>query len=119
MRPVLSLDCTRPNEGTFDIVVIGGSAGGFTALRELVAALPSDFALPVVAMLHLPANGQPESALLKLPLPVQRLQDGDALVAGKLWICPPTSFVELLPDSTCVVSPITEGLMSRPIDRLL
>lgn len=118
MRPITSLACTPPEDGVYDVVVIGGSAGGFTALREVVASLPSDFPLPVVAMLHLAADGQPERVLQKLPLPVQRLQHGDSIAPGKLWTCPPASYVELLPDGTCVVSPITEGLMSRPIDRL-
>lgn len=119
MRPISSLDCTTIDDGVYDVVVIGGSAGGFTALRELVAALPCDFPLPVVAMLHLAADGQPEYALQKLPLPVKRLGNGHSVTPGKLWICPPASYVELLPDGSCVMSPITEGLICRPIDRLL
>ena len=34
------------------IVVIGVSAGGIEALRELVAGLPADFSTPIAIVLH-------------------------------------------------------------------
>lgn len=36
----------------YDIVVVGTSWGGLAALRELIAGLPGDFALPLVVVQH-------------------------------------------------------------------
>ena len=38
---------------TYDLVVIGASAGGIEALSTVVAGLPSDFAAPLVIAQHL------------------------------------------------------------------
>ncbi|KND57678.1 Chemotaxis protein methyltransferase CheR [Candidatus Burkholderia verschuerenii] len=73
MDPAELLRDTESADAAFDIVVIGASAGGVPALRELVDGLPADFPLPVVAMMHLPVGAQIEIALQRLPLPVQRL----------------------------------------------
>lgn len=40
----------------YSAVVIGASAGGIQALTRLLAALPEDFALPIMIALHLHAN---------------------------------------------------------------
>lgn len=100
------------------MVVVGASAGGIAALRELVDGLPSDFPLPVVAMLHLPPGAQTEIALRRLPLPVQRLTPGGSIPPGMLSLCPPNAYVDVFPDGTCVVSPIAGNELARPIDRL-
>ena len=38
-----------------DIVVIGASAGGISALKRLAAALPADFQAAVIIVLHVGA----------------------------------------------------------------
>ena len=43
--------CT--SEIRYDLVVVGSSAGGIEALSTLVAALPKDFAAPLVIAQHL------------------------------------------------------------------
>lgn len=42
-----------PGERRFKAVVVGGSAGGVKALAAMLAALPRDFALPILAVQHL------------------------------------------------------------------
>lgn len=37
-------------------VVIGASAGGVQALLALLPSLPADFALPILVVLHVPAD---------------------------------------------------------------
>lgn len=41
-------------ERRFEAIVIGASAGGVNALLGLLSALPDNFRLPIVAVLHLP-----------------------------------------------------------------
>lgn len=102
-----------------DVVVVGGSAGGLPALRSLVEGLQPGFPLPVLAMLHLPAGAEAEATLQRLPLRVERLEPGRVLEPGVLWMCPPRSAVELLPDGRCTISDSPGGALDRPIDRLL
>ena len=84
-----------------------------------MAGLSPEFPLPIVVMLHLPPAAAVEGVLANLPLRVERLQGGQQLTAGTVWMCPPRAFVELLPDGRCVVSDNPGGAMDRPIDRLL
>ena len=41
------------DSGRFGIVVVGASAGGHVAMREILRALPASFELPIVLVLHL------------------------------------------------------------------
>jgi len=118
MNGLPRLDETVPTEMAFDVVVVGASAGGQLALRKLVDGLPGGFAVRVLAMLHLPPGAEPESVLQRLPLPVERLPQGQTLAKGILWVCPPRCFVDLLPDGSCLVSDNPGGALHKPIDRL-
>lgn len=69
--PKIKALCTRPTAATarpvpvpaarprtavtgFDVVAIGSSTGGPSALREVLAALPASFPLPIVITQHMP-----------------------------------------------------------------
>src|SRR5215467_13238920 len=45
------------------------------------------------------------------------LDDASSLAPGKVLVCPPRSFVELLPNGSCRTSPCG-GAVERPMDRL-
>lgn len=104
---------------SFDLVVLGGSAGGLSALANILTRLPSGFPTPVVAMLHLPPDFDLGCFWRRQPLQIKWARAGAVLRPGAMLVCPPRSFVELLPDGTCVLSPCEGGAKERPIDRLL
>jgi len=81
-----------------DLVVIGASAGGVEALRQLVSCLPRDFGASVVAVLHLPAGGT--SVLPSIldragPLVARPAEDGAALEPGMIYVAVPDCHVQI------------------------
>lgn len=75
-----------------DIVVVGASAGGVEALRDLLRELPAGFPATVLVVLHVPAEGG--SALPTIlsrvsRLPARHARDDDALERGTILVAPP------------------------------
>ncbi|GGD85173.1 chemotaxis protein CheB [Caballeronia grimmiae] len=77
---------------TIDAIVIGASAGGVEALNLLLPALPREFALPVLIVVHV-RQGQP--SLLpglfaeRCSIPVQEPFDKDVIAPGVIYFAPP------------------------------
>ena len=75
-----------------DLVVIGASAGGVEALREIVGQLPADFPAAVLAVVHFPADG---TSLLPLilarrgPLAAVHGEEGAEIRPGTIYVVPP------------------------------
>jgi len=74
-----------------DIVAIGTSTGGPTALAELLPQFPADFPVPIVIVQHMPpvftrllADRLNRGARLK----VQEGREGKKVEAGQVWIAP-------------------------------
>jgi two-component system chemotaxis response regulator CheB len=71
------------------VLVIGASTGGPPALTRLLAALPADLGVPVLAVVHLPAE-YTEAFARRMdttsPLSVREASDGAPLVAGEVLI---------------------------------
>ncbi|MGY1831290.1 chemotaxis protein CheB [Geodermatophilus sp. SYSU D01180] len=75
-----------------DLVVIGASAGGVEALRDLLAGLPRDLPAAVLVVLHMPSTGR--SALPAIlgrvsALPVSAARDGMRLEPGTVVVAVP------------------------------
>ena len=82
----------QPKDRRVHTVVIGASAGGIEALRNLVAALPRDFSAAVLVVLHLPPKGTsvlPEILTRAGLLPAVRAEDGLAVEGGRIYVAPP------------------------------
>ena len=74
------------------IVVVGSSAGGLKALEALLAGLPGDYPLPVVAVQHRSRESTDAYADViagLTTLPVQEVEDHVALKAPGLYLAPP------------------------------
>jgi two-component system, chemotaxis family, protein-glutamate methylesterase/glutaminase len=75
-----------------DIVVIGASAGGFEALRELLGSLPFGLGAAILIVLHTSPDspGNTADVLERVGrLPVVHPHDGDDIVHGCVMVAPP------------------------------
>ena len=75
----------------YEIIVVGTSWGGLSALHQLIAGLPRDFAIPVVAVQHRHRQSGRCSSLLqdRTSLGVCDVEDKAPIVAGNVYIAPP------------------------------
>jgi two-component system, chemotaxis family, protein-glutamate methylesterase/glutaminase len=74
------------------LVVVGGSAGAWDALREILAGLPADLPAPVLVALHLaPGGGSrlPKYLDASGPLSARHARHGEPLQAGSILVAPP------------------------------
>ncbi len=75
----------------YDIVVVGGSLGGFQAVKLILGGLPREFPLPLAIVLH-----RGSDALGDLPgllqrysaLPVADAEDKEPIMAGRVYVAP-------------------------------
>jgi two-component system chemotaxis response regulator CheB len=101
----------------FDVVVIGASLGGFTALRRLLPALPGDFPAPIVIVQHLSAEFPSRFPELLAPysrLPVQWAGDGDQVAPGRVYVAPPRHHTEIHVGGRLVLSQTPKVDFARP-----
>nr|CAA9277613.1 Protein-glutamate methylesterase [uncultured Armatimonadetes bacterium] len=80
--------------------MVGASAGGVQALRQLVSHLPGGLPAAVLIVLHVPAGHPsrlPEILAGAGPLPAAHAQDGEAITPGRIYIAPPNRHLEVKP----------------------
>lgn len=87
--PSPALPASRSLPGS---VVIGGSAGALEVLRMIVRELPTSLSCPVVIVIHLPSHSSGLAELLgaDTSLPVKQAEDKEPMVAGTIYIAPPS-----------------------------
>jgi two-component system chemotaxis response regulator CheB len=103
------------------IVVIGTSAGGIEALRELAAGLPEDFAAPVCVVLHTsPQSPGVLDAILSRAgrLPASNAKDRQRLKAGHIYVAPPDCHLLIEPGIVRVTKGPRENRFRPAIDPL-
>jgi two-component system chemotaxis response regulator CheB len=90
-----------PSDGArFEVVGIGASTGGPTALRELFSRLPADFPFPILVVQHITAGftkGFVEWLQQHTPLEVRVADKEDRAVPGSILIAPEGRQLEALP----------------------
>jgi len=106
-----------PRLGAFRVVVIGSSAGGGKALREILSGLPADYGLPILVVQHLhPGDngGFAEHLDREIKVPVVTPCDKQKIVPGHVYVAPANYHVLLEQNGTIALS--TEGRVnwSRP-----
>lgn len=73
-------------------MVIGASAGGVEALRDLCAALPSDIPAALFVVWHIPSHSLGMLPRILQPvsqLPIANALDGQAIMPGTVTVAPP------------------------------
>lgn len=99
-----------------DIVVIGGSAGSHTALRQIMSDLPPDLPATILIATHVPSTspGYLAEALASAgPLPVTRAIDGQPLERGCVYTAVPDRHL-LLVDGIMRLGDGPRENMTRP-----
>jgi two-component system chemotaxis response regulator CheB len=99
------------------VIVVGGSAGALDALLSIVPALPATFRLPIVVVLHMSGdhpNLIPAILERASQLPVVEIEDKQPLVAGTIFVAPPSYHVLFERDHTLALSADDAVNFSRP-----
>jgi two-component system chemotaxis response regulator CheB len=104
-----------PND--IEIVAIGGSAGAVDVLTGVLATLPARGAVPVVVVVHLPADRPshlPAVLAGRCPAPVREAEDKEPVAAGTVYVAPPGYHLLIERERTFALSMDDAVLFSRP-----
>jgi two-component system chemotaxis response regulator CheB len=98
-------------------VVIGASAGAVQALQVVLPALPADYALPVLVVVHVP----PDRSNVLLPLfqakcriAVKEAEDKEAILGGVIYFAPSDYHLLVEADGSAALSWDEPVNYSRP-----
>jgi two-component system chemotaxis response regulator CheB len=79
-----------------ELVLIGGSAGSLTAIREIVSAFPANMPAAVIVVVHMSPRGKsvlPTLLEREGGLPARQLNDGDKLEPANIYVAVPDRHV--------------------------
>jgi two-component system chemotaxis response regulator CheB len=100
-----------------EAIVIGASAGALEALSAILPALPAEFRLPIVVVVHIPPDKHSVLAELfdaKCNLQVVEAEDKEPLQAGTIYFAPPDYHLLVEADKSFALSSDEAVLFSRP-----
>lgn len=100
-----------------EAVVIGASAGALEALSVILPALPAEFALPVIVVVHVPPDRHSLLAELfqaKCQVTVMEAEDKEPICAGTVYFAPSDYHLLVEVDRSLSVSSDEPVLFSRP-----
>jgi two-component system chemotaxis response regulator CheB len=106
-----------------EAVVIGASAGGIDALLALLPGLPAGFTLPVICILHMPADRESRLAELfaaRVALPVREALDKEEIRPATIYFAVPGYHLSIEQDHSFSLSCEAPVHFARPaIDVLM
>lgn len=100
-----------------EAVVIGVSAGAVDALSTILPRLPADYPIPVIVVVHLPADRKSVLAQLfqaKCEVEVHEVDDKESLQGGSVYFAPPDYHVLIEDDRRVSLSSEELVHYSRP-----
>lgn len=103
------------------IVVIGASAGGVYALKELAESLPADFRASVFVVLHVSPHSPsylPDILNHAGPLPASHPTDGEPIQCSHIYVAPPDHHMLIEYDQIIVKKGPKENRFRPSIDAL-
>jgi len=115
-EPAGSAHAIRKSE-PIECIVIGGSAGGIEALLKILPALPPQFPLPILVVVHLPPEGRsllPEIFGPRCHLAVKEAEDKEPIRGGVVYFAAPNYHLLIEADRTVAISSDEPVLYSRP-----
>jgi two-component system chemotaxis response regulator CheB len=98
-------------------IVIGASAGAIQALSKILPALPAGYPIPVLVIVHIPADRSDLLAPLfqaKCRLVVKEAEDKEPVLPGSIYFGPSDYHVLVEADHTVSLSADEPVLYSRP-----
>ncbi len=107
----------QPASTPFQALVIGASAGAVEALLRVLPALPKDFPLAVIIVVHLPPQSDSQLAALlgsRCQMTVKEAEDKEPILPGTVYFAPPNYHLLVEPDLCLSLSSDEPVLYSRP-----
>ncbi len=98
-------------------VVIGASAGALDALTTILSALPTNYKLPIMIVVHIPPDKESVMASLfqaKCKLEVKEAEDKEDIKSGTVYLAPPDYHMLVEDEKYISLSSDEPVLFSRP-----
>ena len=121
MNIMAATPAKKANKHYRDIIVIGASAGGVTALLEWAKTLPADFPAPIFVVQHVAADSPsilPQLLSSVSALPARHPHDGEVIQPGVIYVAPPDHHLLLEGDQVLVTRGPKENRFRPSIDAL-
>ena len=100
-----------------EAIVIGASAGGVETLSQILPALPADYPLPVMVVIHLPPDRRSVMTELfaqKCTIRVVEAEDKEPILPRTVYFAPPDYHLLVETDRRLSLSSEEPVLFSRP-----
>ena len=98
-------------------VVMGASAGGVEALQAILPALPADYALPVLVVVHIPPDRRsliPQVLQARCALTLREAEDKEPALPGAVYFAPADYHLLVERDGRLSLSSEEPVMFSRP-----
>ena len=103
-------------DASVEAIVIGASAGAIKALSRILPTLPADYPIPVLVVVHIPADRSDIASLFqaKCRVVVKEAEDKEPIRPGVVYFAPPDYHLLAEADRTISLSLDEPVLYSRP-----